>query len=93
MRVHVTAVNTATSYTIFDGDLDLTDSDSQITIGNGTNGTIDDYGAITVTITSVSDRISRKSSVDGTITSGANVFTYTVIRPPSTGTIYHLPNN
>lgn len=93
IRVHLTVLNSTTSTTIFDGDLDLSDSDTQVTVGDGTNGTFDNYGAITVTMTSVSDRISRKSSVDGTLTSGADVFTYTIVRPPSTGTIYHLPNN
>ncbi len=93
IRVHLTVVNTTTSTTIFDGDIDLADTDTEIKVGDGTHGTFDDYGAITVTMTSVSDRISRKSSVSGTLTASADVFTYTIVRPPSTGTIYHLPNN
>jgi hypothetical protein len=48
------------------------------------------YGNYMVTINSVSDRISRKSSVAGTVTS-PNI-TLTVNRIPVTGPIYHIPN-
>jgi hypothetical protein len=48
------------------------------------------YGAYKVTINSVSDRISRKSSVAGSITTPDILLT--VNRIPVTGPIYHLPN-
>jgi hypothetical protein len=54
-------------------------------------GTFTAYGNWKITIKSVSDRISRKSNVAGTVTNG--VYTYTVIPTPVTGPIYHLPNN
>ncbi|MDR2039884.1 MAG: hypothetical protein LBQ60_18335 [Bacteroidales bacterium] len=52
----------------------------------------EDYGAYTVVITSITDRVSRKSSVAGVITSGANQFVYNLIKPAQTGPIYHIPN-
>jgi hypothetical protein len=48
------------------------------------------YGNYTVTINAVSDRISRKSVVTGTVTT-PNI-TLTVNRVPTTGPIFHLPN-
>jgi hypothetical protein len=48
------------------------------------------YGNYTVTINSVSDRISRKSNVAGTVTT-PNI-TLTVLHTPVTGPIYHIPN-
>ena len=56
----------------------------------------DDYGSYEITITKVTDRISRKSSVDGEIATGvsqANKFTFVMQRPIQTGPIYRLPNN
>jgi hypothetical protein len=49
------------------------------------------YGNYTVTINSVSDRISRKSNVAGTLAAPTTI-TLTVNRVPVTGPIYHLPN-
>lgn len=49
------------------------------------------YGNYKVTINSVSDRISRKSAVAGTITTPDILLA--VNRIPVTGPIYHLPNN
>jgi hypothetical protein len=48
-------------------------------------------GTYTFTITALSDRISRKSSVAGTLTVASN--TFTVNRAPVTGPIFHVPNN
>lgn len=54
-------------------------------------GNFDDgFGDYVVTITEVSDRISRKS---GLTIDPAQSFTLTINPLPSTGTIYHLPNN
>ena len=51
----------------------------------------DGYGDYVVTITEVSDRILRKSGLtSGTISTSQ--FTYTINRTPTTGVIYHLPN-
>jgi hypothetical protein len=47
-------------------------------------------GTYTFTITALTDRISRKSSVAGTLTVASN--TFTVNRAPVTGPIYHVPN-
>lgn len=49
------------------------------------------YDTYTVTLNTVSDRISRKSNV---VSNASGVTTYTVIitPTPNTGTIYHLPN-
>jgi len=49
------------------------------------------YGNYIVTINSVSDRISRKSAIAGTVTTPD--ITLTVNKTPVTGKIYHLPNN
>jgi len=51
------------------------------------------YGHYKVTITKITDRIARKCDVIGTINSGANVFTYSVLPQPETGPVYHVPNN
>ena len=53
----------------------------------------DDYGKYEVTITKVTDRISRKSQVVGDITAAGAKFTYNVIRPAQTGPMYRIPNN
>lgn len=52
--------------------------------------TFTNFGENTITITLVSDRISRKSNVAGTISGTA--FKFTINRTPVTGPIYHLPN-
>lgn len=57
---------------------------------NNTSG-FSGFGSYVVTITKVSDKISRKSGVWSTISS-TNTFTY-VIYQVKTGPIYHLPNN
>lgn len=88
IAIHVEIVNTTTSTTVYDGDMSLSDSDTFFTFDAFT-----EFGTHELTITSVSDRISLKSSVNGTITTGAEVFTFTITKTPSTGTIYHLPNN
>jgi hypothetical protein len=53
----------------------------------------EDYGRYEITITKVTDNISRKSSVDGDITTVGEKFTYIVMPPVETGPIYRLPNN
>jgi hypothetical protein len=58
-----------------------------------------EYGQYEITITKVTDRISRKSTdasgnpITGIITSAGTKFTYTVVRPAQTGPIYRIPNN
>lgn len=51
------------------------------------------YGIYEVTITKITDHIARKCDVEGLITSNEDVFTYSVMPQPKTGTIYHIPNN
>jgi hypothetical protein len=58
-----------------------------------TYGDYPSFGAYTFKITAVTDRISRKSNVAGTITTGKDVFTLAFNKVPQTGPIYHLPNN
>ena len=60
--------------------------DDEITI------TFPDYGRYEITLTKVTDNISRKSSVDGDITAVGEKFTYVVMPPVETGPIYRLPN-
>lgn len=64
-----------------------------ITLSNTGN----EYGKYEITITRVTDRVSRKSGVASTndlLTSGGSAsFTYTVMAPAKTGPIYRLPNN
>jgi hypothetical protein len=48
------------------------------------------YGVYTVTINSVSDRISVKSSIAGNVT--ASTISLGVSRTPTSGNIYHVPN-
>lgn len=49
------------------------------------------YDTYTVTLNTVSDRISRKSNVVANA-SGNTTFTVVITPTPNTGTIYHLPN-
>ncbi len=49
------------------------------------------YDTYTVTLNTVSDRISRKSNVVSNA-SGNTTFTVVITPTPNTGTIYHLPN-
>ena len=52
------------------------------------------YGTYTIALTDITDRISRKPATDVSGSLLANTtFTVNVTRTPSTGTIYHLPNN
>lgn len=51
------------------------------------------YGVYTVTLTNITDRISRKPATDVNGSLLANTtFTVNITRAPTTGTIYHLPN-
>ena len=53
-----------------------------------------EHGTYEITITGVSDHISRKSSVAGIIgTAAENVFTYMMLPQPKKGRAYHIPNN
>jgi len=67
-------------------DLDKTATSFNITLTGATQ-----YGNYTVTLNSVSDRISRKSTVSGTVSTPTVLLA--VLRVPTTGPIYHLPNN
>ncbi|MDR1672133.1 MAG: hypothetical protein LBS09_01520 [Bacteroidales bacterium] len=53
------------------------------------------YGVYKITLTDVTDRISRKSqvAVAGVIVSAGSEFIFSVLRPAETGPIYRLPNN
>jgi hypothetical protein len=74
-------------------------SNADITTASG--GSLTDYdswGIYTLTITQISDKISRKdmNAAAGyfNINGGAGyTATYTVFKTPTTGPIYHLPNN
>jgi hypothetical protein len=63
-------------------------------ISGGGAFTIDfnDYAVYEITITAITDRISRKSNVDGVMIPNADKFTYTLVKPAETGPIYHIPN-
>jgi hypothetical protein len=68
-----------------DVDLDKTATSFNVTLTGATT-----YGVYTITINSVSDRISRKSAVAGTITTGT--MSLIVNKVPVTGPVYHIPN-
>ena len=57
--------------------------------------TFTEYGAYEITITNVTDRISRKPAtvVNGDVIPAGEKFTFNLIRPIRTGPIYRLPNN
>jgi hypothetical protein len=69
---------------------------ADVTETNATSGSfvideeLDYYDTYTITIVSVSDRISRKSNVTSTMT--GQTFSYAINRTPKTGKIYHVPN-
>jgi hypothetical protein len=50
------------------------------------------HGTYVITIDKVTDRVSRKSSVNGVVLAG-NTFTYKVMSPVQTGPIYRIPND
>ena len=68
-------------------------------VGGNISLIFNDYGRYVITITKVTDRISRKSTdvsgnpIEGNITTVGEKFTYTVMRPVETGPIYRIPNN
>ena len=87
------------SYTVTkEGDASYSSGGTDVLIESGQfNVSFDDYGKYEITITKLTDRISRKSGDEGTsgfLTSGGSLsFTYTVIKPAQTGPVYHLPNS
>lgn len=87
VRVNYTVYNPDNSVLIAAQDVEL--AKAATTINVPLTGAAQ-YGAYKVTFNTVSDRISRKSSVNGTVTT-ANVL-LTVNPVPTTGPIYHLPN-
>jgi len=87
IRINVNVDGPSTA-DIYDQDWDLADTDTEFTLPAGTFD--DGLGSYTITIEEVTDRISRKSSVAGTITTATH--TLTINRVPNTGVIYHLPN-
>jgi hypothetical protein len=74
-----------------------TNVSADVTAATSTTGTfslaapLNFYDTYTITLTEVTDRISRKSNV---INAPSGNLTYTVVvnRTPNTGTIYHVPN-
>jgi hypothetical protein len=70
---------------------------TSVTATSATTGTfsiaspLNFYDSYTITLTEVTDRIARKSNVVGA-PSGNLTYTVNVNRTPSTGTIYHVPN-
>lgn len=93
IRVHVT-ITAPSGATLIDQDVNLNEASATTFTFNNTSS---EYGTYTATITTVSDRITRKA-VTGTVTgivgnSGANTtYAFTINRIPQTGTIYHIPN-
>lgn len=61
----------------------------------GTYDDLDSWGTYTLTITHISDKISRKdiNEADGYFAVADITATYTVQKAPQTGPIYHLPND
>jgi hypothetical protein len=70
---------------------------ASVTATSATTGTfsiaspLNNYDTYTITLTEVTDRIARKSNVVAA-PSGNLTYTVTVNRTPTTGTIYHVPN-
>lgn len=89
-RVKINYTVTNPNATVFQGATDI-DLDKTATFFTLSLATATQYGNYTVTINSVSDRISRKSNVAGTLAAPTTI-TLTVNRVPVTGPIYHLPN-
>lgn len=87
VRVNYTVYNPDGTVLIAAQNVELAKS---ITTINVTLAGATQYGQYKVTFNAVSDRISRKSSVAGTV-STPNVL-LTVNPVPVTGPIYHLPN-
>lgn len=73
-----------------DGTVNVADGVSSFAISEN----LTHYGTYTITLTDITDRISRKPATDVSGSLLANTtFTVNVTRTPSTGAIYHLPNN
>ena len=51
------------------------------------------YGVYEVTITKITDSITRAYHAEGDINAGQDVFIYSVLPQPETGPVYHVPNN
>lgn len=81
------------SATIFTDQIcNVDNTTGNITLPTGTD--LDYWGEYTLTISSISDRISRKdvTAANGYFTNGATTVTYTVSKAPVTGPIYHINN-
>lgn len=89
----VTRDNSGSPQTIAN-DVQVTFTQTSATAGYFTlpaTAEFDHYDRYTITLVSVSDRISRKGGLWNPA-SGNTTFTYNVYPVPSTGNIYHLPN-
>ncbi|MDR1154107.1 MAG: hypothetical protein LBL04_05300 [Bacteroidales bacterium] len=86
--VDYTVTKDGTDYSPLNG----TDVPVSVTGGNITLH-FTDYGKYVITVTKVTDRVSRKSEVEGVITPAGKQFEYDVMKPVQTGPIYRIPNN
>lgn len=94
-RVNITRYNSGANTVVVNG-LDVTftrvsSTTGYFTIPVAAANEFDYYDTYTITLASVSDRISRKGDFWNPA-SGDITFTYFVYPVPTTGTIYHLPN-
>jgi len=95
MNVSTESTQVEVSYTVTrNGEAYSTLNGTDIRVVNsGITITFPDYGLYEITLTDVSDRVSRKSSVEGDIVTLGKIFTFNLTRPIQTGPIYRLPNN
>jgi hypothetical protein len=81
----------------FNGGGTLTSNNVTVTetgAGSGTfdiAGALNYYGAYTITLTAINDRISTKSGVNGTVNVPV-AYTFSINLTPVTGPMYHVPN-
>lgn len=72
-------------------------SDHEVSIDEGAGSftvaqTLTHYGTYTLTLKGATDRISVKSGITGGLGTGT-VYTINIVPTPTTGEIYHVPNN
>jgi hypothetical protein len=93
LKVNITISCTNTGFGVLQTHNNITITET----GSGT-GTIDlpvalnYYGLYTITLTSVNDRISVKSGMNGTVGASAS-YTFVISKNPDSNPVYHVPNN
>ena len=86
--------NESTSSPYMVNDIELSPQNTfRLSFSDYTDAGDDVYGEYKVTITKITDSITRTYQAEGDINAGQEMFIYQVLPQPETGPVYHVPNN